>query len=721
MPFDLDKIKKIAKDVSKEVVNVVEDKYTEIKANSNFDEGKYDEVIRAANDILKLDKFNYEIVLLKGKALMKQNKYDEAIKTFNDASTIDDTKIEPLFHIATINELQGNIDDAIDIYKSIIEKEKLNPTASLGLARNYFTKKEYKKANTYFNTADPMNDEDYYKWGLSLKEIGEIQKAKKMFQKANNMNPSREYRKELKDIKKYEFEIEKKKVRDYFNTNMFSSAIKCFNKLSNDSSSMFDDKDYYIWGLCLEKEGRELEAYDKFKKATAKKYSDKYKNKTRAIEQKYEKLSDEYIKEASQSYENKEYEKAKTYYLKASKLKWNTLTHEDYYAWGLCFFNTGNEAASKDKFKKANSLKPCAKYRDAFENELLKTSNTQYLFNEANNSYNNKNSSKALKFIDRVLEIDSKNIDALLLKGEILISQKNKDGWNYYEKVLEINPYHERAKEMLLIKQEMGDNVKIDEYWFNIGTKELQNGNYFEAKKALNKSLEINQNNAIAWSKLCVLYQNEKNYSEALDAINKSLKIDSKSDQAWFNKGQTLFWMGEFRSSIQCFNQAIRLNPNECDDALAIKGMAFVRLNKMPEAHSNLRQCLEINPKNALAIEAIKHMPDFGYNTVLDTHIKAARKINVNPLLFAKIMHTSVLADMAKDKGEPIHFEYDFRRGCVLKHGNKEYFFNLDEIDAATVYVEKIQSKVMWDAMSDESKDEINDIVSEVMKKHGYK
>ena len=61
MKFDFNQIKNIAKDVSKEVINVVGDKYLEIKANTNFDEEKYDEVIKTANEILKLDKFNYGI------------------------------------------------------------------------------------------------------------------------------------------------------------------------------------------------------------------------------------------------------------------------------------------------------------------------------------------------------------------------------------------------------------------------------------------------------------------------------------------------------------------------------------------------------------------------------------------------------------------------------------------------------------------------------------
>ena len=88
----------------------------------------------------------------------------------------------------------------------------------------------------------------------------------------------------------YEFEIEKEKAHEYFNNNMFSSAIECFSKLKNNRNSKFNDEDYYIWGLCLEKEGRDLEAYEKFKTASAKKYCDKYKNKRRAIEQKYKKV-----------------------------------------------------------------------------------------------------------------------------------------------------------------------------------------------------------------------------------------------------------------------------------------------------------------------------------------------------------------------------------------------------------------------------------------------
>lgn len=724
MKINFDQIKNIAKDVSKEVVNVVGDKYLEIKANTNFNDEKYDEVIKAANEILKLDKFNYEIILLKGKALMKQNKYDEAIEAFIEALSIDDTKIEPLLHIAAINEIQGNSDDAIDIYNSIIEKEHRNSSALLGLARSYFSKKEYENVNKYYIKIqsidiDLINDEDYYKWGISLKEMNDFGQAKAKFNRANSLHPSDKYAQAINDIKNEELQPLKDKAYNFFSNDEFNKTIHMFTRLNYASKSMLTHEDFYTWGLCLEEVGKDKDAIDKFMKAYNKKQCEKYFNKINSIKTKHENDFNKFIHRAIISFDNKHYSDADKYFSKASE-EWGSLTHEQYFIWGICLMNIGKEKQAKNKFEKANSLNPCSKYLNAYKNELLNTKNTALLLEEAKKCYN-ENSSETLKYINKILELDSKNIEALLMKGNVLLRKNNQLAWDYYEKVLELDPSNEKAIEMVNFKKEKGINAKIDKYWLDIGIKELNAENYTKAENALNKSLEFNQNNAKAWSWLCVLHQNQKNYSKALKAINKSLKIDSKSDQSWFNKGQTLFWMGDFKSSIQCFNQAIRLNPDECDDALAIKGMAYVRLNQMSKAKISLRECLVKNPKNPFALEAIKNIPNFVEIPVLDIHRQTARKINVNPVLFAQLTDISVLADMARDKGVQISFEYDFRKGCILRHDNKEYFFNFDELDAATVYVENVQSKAMWNAMSDESKDEINSIIDDVMKEAGYK
>lgn len=684
MKFDFNQIKNIAKDVSKEVINVVGDKYLEIKANTNFDEEKYDEVIKTANEILKLDKFNYGIILLKAKALMKENKYDEAIDTFNEALKIDKTKTEPLIHIATIKELQGNIDEAIDIYNSILEKEEDNISASLDLARNYFIKREYENVHVNFLKVETeneklLNSEDYYKWGISLKEMKKTKQAKIKFEKANSLHPSDKYIQAITDIKNEELQPLKDKAYHFYNNNEFNKTIHMFTRINYASTSILTHEDFYTWGLCLEEEGRDKDAIDIFKKAYDKKQCKEYLDKINSIETKHKNEFNNFIKKAILSYDNKHYLEAEKYFSKASE-GWHSLTHEQYFIWGICLMNIGAENQAKNKFKKANSLNPCSKYSNAYKNELLNMKNTSLLLKEAKKYYND-NNSETLKYINKILELDSKNIDALLMKGNILLRKNNQFTWSYYEKVLELDPSNKTANELVNFKKENGINA-IDRYWFETGIKEI----------------------------------NCKNYTKAVEALNTSLNINPKNASTWLHKGDALFWKGDFRESIKCFDKAIELDPDECDDALAIKGMALIRLNKNNEGQASLRESLEHNPKNAFALAAIKNIPNFIDVPISDMYVREARKINVNPILFSKIAYIKTISSISKKYGESVDFQHDFYRGCILTHSGNKYFFNLDELDGAVVYAQKLWRESMWGNMSDEEKDKINKSIEEVMK-----
>lgn len=250
------------------------------------------------------------------------------------------------------------------------------------------------------------------------------------------------------------------------------------------------------------------------------------------------------------------------------------------------------------------------------------------------------------------------------------------------------------------------------------GIQELKNRNYQEAEDTLKKVVKINPNNDTAWGQLCILYLETGNDSQALNAINHALEINSNNAYYWFDKGDTLFWLGDFEESIKCFDKSIELGSNETDDALAIKGMAFVRLNKMSEAKDCLMKSLELNPKNEYALKAVKNIPNFVEVPML---YDSARQVNINPLLFSKVAHISGMVDIAKANGVEINFEYDFRKGCILSHNENEYYFNLDELDGAIVYVNKISGSSMYDNMSDESRKEVEDAISGVLKKYGYK
>jgi tetratricopeptide (TPR) repeat protein len=226
------------------------------------------------------------------------------------------------------------------------------------------------------------------------------------------------------------------------------------------------------------------------------------------------------------------------------------------------------------------------------------------------------------------------------------------------------------------------------------GIKQLEYENYQEAENALKKVVKINPNNDLAWNKLCVLYRNINNNSEALKSINRAIEIDSTNAQYWFNKGDTLFWSGNFEESIICFDNAIELDPDECDDALAIKGMALIRLNKMSDGELCLAKSLGVNPKNELALSAIKRTDALKVGISQEDEIRSLKE-NLPPELCAKLRMMSWDIGSLQQLGIDIEFEFNRYGKSRLKHGSKEYFFNVDELEGAQAYISLLSSEKM--------------------------
>ncbi len=220
----------------------------------------------------------------------------------------------------------------------------------------------------------------------------------------------------------------------------------------------------------------------------------------------------------------------------------------------------------------------------------------------------------------------------------------------------------------------------------NEGIQELKHGNYQDAEEALKKVLKINSKNDIAWDELCVLYHNLKDYPQALKAINHALEINSENDQYWFDKGNTLFWIGDFHEAIQCFDKAIELNPEECDDALAIKGMALLRLNKDLEGKTCLLKSLLNNPKNELALEAIKHTNALNMEIKEEDYI-CSSKWNLNPNLCANMRVIPSYINVLNREGININFEFNPSGLSRLTHNSKEYYFTINELEGAFAYI----------------------------------
>jgi tetratricopeptide (TPR) repeat protein len=84
---------------------------------------------------------------------------------------------------------------------------------------------------------------------------------------------------------------------------------------------------------------------------------------------------------------------------------------------------------------------------------------------------------------------------------------------------------------------------------------------------------------------------------EAIQCYDKALKINPNDESVWENKANALGSLDKDEEAIQCYDKALEINP-ENDYALAMKASHFVTLEKYEEAIQCYDKALEINPEN---------------------------------------------------------------------------------------------------------------------------
>lgn len=117
-----------------------------------LNQGKYQEIISEAQELLAKDSAKKIAWLYKGLAQKELYKYQPALKTFEQAlkSTHDSLLFMP--QLAKAYELSGNIDKAKQTYLELIEKDSLNTNARVNLAQIYKSENEYVKAMGEYST-----------------------------------------------------------------------------------------------------------------------------------------------------------------------------------------------------------------------------------------------------------------------------------------------------------------------------------------------------------------------------------------------------------------------------------------------------------------------------------------------------------------------------------------------------------------------------------------
>lgn len=136
---------------------------------------------------------------------------------------------------------------------------------------------------------------------------------------------------------------------------------------------------------------------------------------------------------------------------------------------------------------------------------------------------------------------------------------------------------------------------------FHKGKAAFEQGQYEEAIRFFDSSLELEPDNpAPLYNKgttLCGL----GNYEEALSCLDRVIELDPEDTAALQNKGACLNGLGRYKDAIILFDNILKVDPGNLA-AMTSKGVSLAYLSRYKEAISLFEKVLKRDPHNAEAL-----------------------------------------------------------------------------------------------------------------------
>lgn len=85
---------------------------------------------------------------------------------------------------------------------------------------------------------------------------------------------------------------------------------------------------------------------------------------------------------------------------------------------------------------------------------------------------------------------------------------------------------------------------------------------YISAEKWYIEAVKKNPKNAKIFSRLGVIYLEQRNFADAIESLKEAIRLDSESASAHFNLSYALNIEGDKRNAIESAKKAVRIDPN---------------------------------------------------------------------------------------------------------------------------------------------------------------
>ncbi|TET28468.1 MAG: hypothetical protein E3J70_09555, partial [Candidatus Heimdallarchaeota archaeon] len=187
---------------------------------------------------------------------------------------------------------------------------------------------------------------------------------------------------------------------------------------------------------------------------------------------------------------------------------------------------------------------------------------------------------KAIKTIEKALEIDPENTDALMNIGAVYSYMNRMDKLkSYLEKVLKIDPKHEEAW------------YTLSEFWRNKGRIEKQ-------IDSLEKLIELYPENTNYWEKLIGIYKSKNEVDKIIESYTRLKDLHPKDPSYWWILGHHyLMTKKDWDNAILILKIAVEMD-NSKFEHLRDLGYAYIAKEERITAIDFLEKALRINPKD---------------------------------------------------------------------------------------------------------------------------
>ena len=208
----------------------------------------------------------------------------------------------------------------------------------------------------------------------------------------------------------------------------------------------------------------------------------------------------------------------------------------------------------------------------------------------------------ALKITKEAIELAPENVQAWLLKGNILGELKKYEAaLKSYDRAIEVNPRYEMS-------------------WIRKGHVLEKLERYEEALQSYDRAIEVNPKDHWGWIGKGDVLETLKRYEEALQSYDRAIEVNPEEGISWFRKGFLLAALGRLPDALSCFNRALELFHAEADadwESLAESWVQALQ-NRIAEERARKEPTAEVKILRSVRERLQKNPDDDPYRIMKD-------------------------------------------------------------------------------------------------------